>query len=207
MVEYALAGDGAGELIDRDSYRTRQWPEHGSIDNIYKHCGCTVICKCSLHDDYTTHNFLVSDPFSSPSEVSSFRQQQEYNRPETSGNYILYQELLDRYPHYVLRGSSKSGDTFYRQKGSRFGYVPSYRVCSNELYNKQKQWTLKTPPSNPNLPPSTLPRSLALGDECSVNSKYERCEFPAIPSRRVSSAGGSKTRSFHRNNYFYDMAL
>ncbi|UJR30280.1 hypothetical protein I4U23_017818 [Adineta vaga] len=207
MVEYALAGDGAGLLIDRDSYRNRRWPEDGYIDSIYKHCGCTVIRKCQLHDDHTTHHFLVSDPLSDPSDVIAYRTEQQANRPETMGNYILYQELLDRYPHYVLRGTSKSGDTFYRQKGSRWGYLPSYRVCSNELYDQQKQWTLKEPTNATYSAPSTIPENLAIGDEISFGRNNQRSAFPSLPSRRNPTSNESAVRSFQRSNYFYDQAL
>ncbi|CAF1149968.1 unnamed protein product [Adineta ricciae] len=207
MVEYALAGHGAGMLIDRDSYRNRQWPEDGSIDAIYKDCGCTVIRKCQLHDDLMTHHFLISDPLSDPRDVIEFREEQQANRPETMGNYILYQELLDRYPHYVLRGSAKSGDTFYRQKHSRFGYLPSYRVCSNELYDQQKQWTLKEPTNATYSPPPTIPENLALGDELSFGKNNQRTAFPSLPSRRNATCDQAASRSYHRSNYFYDQAF
>jgi len=207
MVEYALAGDGAGSLIDRDSYKNRRWPEDGALADIYKHCGCTVIRKCPTHDDYTKYKFLLSDPLSTQSEVFSYRQEQQANRPETMGNYILFQELLDRYPHYVLRGSSKAGDTFYRQKGARFNYVPPYRVCTNELYRHQRQWILKDSTNESQSRPSSVSPILTLQDEHSQTAKNEHRSFPTLPSRSNSTANASTARSYHRSNYFYDMAL
>lgn len=207
MVEYSLAGEGAGLLIDRDTHKSRQWPEDEATDEVYKHCGCTMITKCSLHDDYSTYKFLLSDPLSTQSEIWSYKKEQQSNRAETIGNYILFHELLDRYPHYSLRGSSKAGDTFYKQKGSRFNYVPPYRVCANELYHKQKQWVLKDQPtaerkSRPlSAPPTPTPR-----DEVKKTAK-ERKFLPSLPSRKHPAAQKSTARSYHRSNYFYDMAL
>jgi hypothetical protein len=207
MVEYALAGEGAGELIDRDSYRNRHWPENEAVDEVYKHCGCTMITKCSIHDDYSTYKFLLSDPLSSQSEIWSYRREQQSNRSETIGNYILFQELLDRYPHYFLRGSSKTGDTFYRQKGARFNYVPPYRVCANELYHKQKQWVLKGSTSDSTSRPLSAPPTPTPRDENKKTGKNERHFLPSLPPRKNPGANSSTTRSYHRNNYFYDMAL
>ena len=207
MVEYALAGEGAGELIDRDTYSSRHWPENEQVDEVYKHCGCTMITKCSTHDDYSTHKFLLSDPLSTQSEVWSFRREQQSNRSQTIGNYILFHELLDRYPHYFLRGSSKTGDTFYRQKGARFNYVPPYRVCANELYHKQKQWNLKDSTSDSKSRPLSAPPTPTPRDEHKKTTKNKRNYLPQIPSRKNTTASASETRSYQRNNYFYDMAL
>jgi hypothetical protein len=206
MVEYALAGKGAGELIDRDSYANRRWPANGELNDVYKHCGCTIINKCSIHDDYSTYKFLVSDPFSTQSEIWSYRQEQQANRSRTMGDYILFQELLDRYPHYFLRGSSKTGDTFYRQKGARFNYVPSYRVCANELYYKQKQWNLKESTSDSKSRPSSAPSTPKRRDESKTSNKKEQNFLPSLPPRKNPTMNES-TRSYHRSNYFYDIAL
>lgn len=210
MVEYALAGQGAGELIDRDTYKNRHWPENGENDEVYKHCGCTMITKCSIHDDYSTYKFLLSDPLSTKSEIWSYRQQQQQqaNRSQTMGNYILFHELLDRYPHYFLRGSSKTGDTFYRQKGARFNYVPPYRVCANELYNKQKQWNLKDDTTDSRARPLSAPSTPTTRNEQKKSTKKAQNFLPSLPPRRNPTANESTTtRSYHRNNYFYDMAL
>ena len=207
MVEYALAGEGAGDLIDRDTYSNRHWPEDGSTDDVYKHCGCTTITKCSTHNDYSTLKFLLSDPLSTKSEVWSYKQEQQTRRSQTIGNYILFHELLDRYPHYFLRGSSKTGDTFYKQKGARFNYVPPYRVCANELYHKQKQWVLKDSTSDPKSRPLSAPPTPTLSDEHKKPAKNGRNFLPALPPRKNPTANASGTRSYHRNNYFYDMAL
>ena len=200
MVDYALAGEGAGELIDRDSLAQRHWPENGALDDVYKHCGCTMITKCSVHDDYSTYKFLLSDPLSTSAEILSYKRDHEQNHPrsETIGDYLLFQELLERYPHYFLRGSSKTGDTFYRQKGARFNYVPPYRVCANELYHRQKQWVLKESTQRPlSAPPTPQPHE----------EKKKHKFLPALPPRKIPTAHSSATRSYHRNNYFYDMAL
>jgi hypothetical protein len=207
MVEYSLAGEGAGELIDRDSYANRHWPENGELNDVYKHCGCTMIIKCPIHDDYSTNKFLLSDPFSTQSEIWSYRKEQQANRSKTIGDYILFQELLDRYPHYFLRGSSKAGDTFYRQKGARFNYVPPYRVCTNELYHKQKQWNLKESNGNSKSRPSSAPSTPTPREEHKKSNKKEQHFLPLLPPRKNSTANNSSTRSYHRNNYFYDMAL
>ncbi len=207
MVEYALAGEGAGELIDRDTYKNRQWPENGELDEIYKRCGCTMITKCSIHDDYSTYKFLLSDPLSTQSEIRSYRQEQQKNRSKNIGNYILFHELLDRYPHYFLRGSSKTGDTFYRQKGARFNYVPPYRVCANELYHQQKQWTVKGSISDSESRPSSAQSTPTPRDEQKKPTKKGKNFLPSLPPRRNPMANDSSTRSYHRNNYFYDMAL
>jgi len=207
MVEYALAGKGAGKLIDRDTYRNRHWPEDGELDDVYKHCGCTMITKCSIHDDYSTYKFLLSDPFSTQSEIWSYRQEQRANRSKTIGDYILFQELLDRYPHYFLRGSSKTGDTFYRQKGARFNYVPPYRVCANELYHKQKQWNLKESTTDSKSRPSSAPITPTPRGEHKKTSKKGQHFLPLIQPRKNPTANDSLKRSYHRNNYFYDMAL
>jgi hypothetical protein len=207
MVDYAIAGEGAGELIDRDTYTNRHWPEDGEIDEVYKHCGCTMITKCSIHDDYSTYKFLLSDPFSTQAEILSYRTEQQANRSQTIGNYILFHELLDRYPHYFLRGSSKTGDTFYRQKGARFNYVPPYRVCANELYYKQKQWTLKESISDSKLRPSSAPSIPTPRDEQKKTTKKGQNFLPVLPPRRNPTANESSTRSYQRTNYFYDMAL
>jgi len=206
MVEYALAGEGAGELIDRDTYKNRQWPENGELDEIYKRCGCTIVTKCSIHDDYSTYKFLLSDPLSTQSEILSYRQEQQKNRSKNIGNYILFHELLDRYPHYFLRGSSKTGDTFYRQKGARFNYVPPYRVCTNELYHQQKQWTVKESTNDSKSRSSSAPSSPTPRDEQKKPTKGKNF-LPSLPPRRNPTANDSSTRSYHRNNYFYDMAL
>jgi hypothetical protein len=207
MVEYALAGEGAGVLIDRDSYINRHWPENGELDEVYKHCGCTMITKCSIHDDYSTYKFLLSDPLSTKSEIWSYKQEQQKDRSKTIGNYILFHELLDRYPYYFLRGSSKTGDTFYRQKGARFNYVPPYRVCTNELYHKQKQWILKESTNESKSRPSSAPLSPIPQDEKKKTTKKGHRFLPALPPRKNPTVNDSPTRSYHRNNYFYDMAL
>ncbi|CAF1200644.1 unnamed protein product [Rotaria magnacalcarata] len=207
MVEYALAGEGAGTLFDRDTDKTRHWPENEGAAEVFKHCGCTMITKCSMHDDYSTYKFLLSDPLSTQSEIWSYRQQeQQSNRAENIGNYILFHELLGRYPHYFLRGSSKTGDTFYRQKGSRFNYVPPYRVCANELYHKQKQWVLKEEMNESRSRPLSAPPTPTPHDEDKKKIK-ERKFLPILPGRRNSTTSRSTARSYHRNNYFYDMAL
>lgn len=207
MVEYALAGEGAGTLIDRDTYKSRQWPENEDSEEVLKHCGCTMITKCPIHDDYSTYKFLLSDPLSTQSEIWSYRQeQQQANRAETIGDYILFHELLDRYPHYFLRGSSKTGDTFYRQKGSRFNYVPPYRVCANELYHKQKQWVLKEETSASQSRPSSAPPTPTPREEAKKKKKSEKF-LPMLPTRKNIPSTRATARSFHRNNYFYDMAL
>lgn len=207
MVEYALAGEGAGELIDRDTHKNRHWPENGNLNDVYKHCGCTMITKCSTHDDYSTYKFLLSDPLSSQSDIWSYRQEQQADRVNTIGDYILFHELLDRYPHYFLRGSSKTGDTFYRQKGARFNYVPPYRVCANELYHKQKQWTLKESITDSSNRPISAPSTPTPREEQKKTKKKGQNLFPSIPPRRIPTANASSTRSYHRGNYFYDMAL
>ncbi|CAF1014502.1 unnamed protein product [Rotaria sp. Silwood1] len=207
MVEYSLAGEGAGVLIDRDSYANRHWPENDASAEVYKRCGCTMITKCPIHDDYSTYKFLLSDPLATQSDICSYRQeQQELNRAETIGNYILFHELLDRYPYYFLRGSSKTGDTFYRQKGARFNYVPPYRVCANELYHKQKQWVLKEQTNGSKSRASSAPPTPLPQDE-HKRATDERNFLPALPTKKNSTANRSAARSYHRNNYFYDMAL
>lgn len=206
MVDYALAGEGAGELIDRDSLAQRHWPENGALDDVYKHCGCTMITKCSIHDDYSTYKFLLTDPLSTKAEIVSYKREHERSRPrdETIGDYLLFQELLDRYPHYFLRGSAKTGDTFCKQKGARFNYVPPYRVCANELYNKQKQWVLKEPAGGEKKQrPLSAPPTPQPYDEKTKKQRF----LPALPPRKIPTAHASATRSYHRNNYFYDMAL
>ena len=209
MVEYALAGQGAGELIDRDTYKNRQWPTDDDDAEVYKRCGCTIITKCSIHDDYSTYKFLLSDPLSTQSEIRSYRREQHQpsNRSQTIGNYLLFHEFLDRYPHYFLRGSAKTGDTFYRQKGARFNYVPPYRVCANELYHKQKQWVLKESTADSKSRPLSAPPTPTLTNEQKKLTKKGQNIFPSLPPRKLPSANNSSTRSYHRNNYFYDMAL
>ena len=206
MVEYALASEGAGVLIDRDTCATRKWPENEEEDEVYKHCGCTMITKCSVHDDYSTYKFLLSDPLSTQSEIWSYRREQNSNRPQTIGNYILFHELLDRYPYYFLRGSSKTGDTFYRQKGARFNYVPPYRVCANELYHKQKQWILKEAKSESKVRPLSAPPTPTPRNE-QIKKANEQKFLPTLVTRKNLTAHRSTARSYHRNNYFYDMVL
>ena len=213
MVEYHLAGEGAGELIDRDTAERRKWPENGDLDDVYKHCGCTMITKCALHDDYSTYKFLLTDPLSTKEEILGYKQNEKTkHRSETIGNYLLFHELLDRYPHYFLRGSSKTGDTFYRQKGSRFNYVPPYRVCANELYHKQKQWVIKDAPSSTTAekkvrPTSAPPTPQPYEEEKKRSTKVGQKFLPVLPPRKIPTANSTATRSYHRNNYFYDMAL
>jgi hypothetical protein len=207
MVEYALAGEGAGVLIDRDSYRNRHWPADGALDEVYKRCGCTMITKCPEHDDYSTWKFLLSDPLSNRSEIWSYKQEQQSKRSKTIGDYILFHELLDRYPHYQLHGSARTGDTFYRQKAARFNYVPPYRVCANELFHKQKQWLLKGSMDDSMLRPLSAPTNLTPRSESKKTTKNKRNVLPPIVPRIKSSEDESATRTYHRNNYFYDMAL
>lgn len=208
MVDYALAAEGAGELIDRDTFERRHWPENGDLDDVYKHCGCTMITKCTLHDDYSTYKFLLSDPLSKKEEIIAYKQkQQRSSRAENIGDYLLFHELLDRYPHYFLRGSSKTGDTFYKQKGSRFNYVPPYRVCANELYHKQKQWTIKPSTNDGRQRPVSAPPTPQPMDEKKKTTPAARKFLPALAPRKIPSTTATTTRSHHRNNYFYDMAL
>ncbi|CAF1279012.1 unnamed protein product [Didymodactylos carnosus] len=181
MVDYALASHGAGTLIDRDIFETRHWPMSDEVDikNPYKHCCCTMIMKCPMHEDYTTYKFLITDPLSI-----------EFSLKHPAGKYQIYHELLDRYPHYHLRGSAKTGDTFYRHKEARWNYTPSYRLCSNELFNKQVQWELKRDPKEDarEIRPASAP--------VLTTSGY----LPPLSTKKP-------TRTYHRNNYFYNMAL
>ena len=209
MVEYHLASQGAGELLDRDTADKRKWPENGDLDDVYKHCGCTMITKCGIHDDYSTSKFLLTDPLSSKEEIIAYKQNEKTkHRSETLGNYLLFHELLDRYPHYFLRGSAKTGDTFFRHKASRFNYVPPYRVCANELYHKQKQWVIKDGAEETKVRPTSAPPTPQPYDEEKKRSAKTQPKFlPALPPRKHPAANSTATRSFHRNNYFYDMAL
>jgi hypothetical protein len=208
MVDYALASEGAGELIDRDAYIQRHWPDNGALNEVYKHCGCTTMNKCSTHDDYSTYKFLLSDPLATQSDIVTYKQEQERgNRSDNIGNYLLYNELLERYPHYALRGSAKTGDTFYRQKGARFNFVPPYRVCANELYHQQKQWTLKQWPSEIKHRPLSAPSMPPVYNDKRTSNVFGHEYLPTLPTRRISTSHPTAARSYQRSNYFYDMAL